>query len=412
MKQAGYGEDTSGWIFRTCKNKSNPYVIMDKRFLSDTNLSWKAKGILAYLLSKPDDWIIRESDIVAHARDGRDAIRAGLRELVAHRYIWKRQRKGENGQWGSTECLIFEVPPASEEELVKRLSQVGIDAGTPLTENPSTGNPVTAEENPVTENPSTGNPPLLSNEYTNATPLPSGLASFNPVPIVGSLAEEVPSPLPLSSSSAFPVTNVKLMAGGWNEETEGSPAGEPSRHRQKNSARQEESPPSCQKQAIGFNPGPLGKEPLNQEDVVLPKRRAKAPAIPEQAIVDLFHERCRSLPQVQVWNDARKRALRSRVQEAPERMNPEWWKTFFSAIEQSDFLSGRVPGRSGGAPFMATFDWILRPSNFVKILEGQYKNRKSTPKRGSGNLSERERREMTPKEYADWVFGEDDFIDV
>lgn len=37
---------------RRCPNN---FVMMDKTFLEDTRLSFKAKGILAYLLNKPDN---------------------------------------------------------------------------------------------------------------------------------------------------------------------------------------------------------------------------------------------------------------------------------------------------------------------------------------------------------------------
>ncbi len=37
------------------KKCQNNFVMMDKTFLEDTRLSFKAKGILAYLLSKPDN---------------------------------------------------------------------------------------------------------------------------------------------------------------------------------------------------------------------------------------------------------------------------------------------------------------------------------------------------------------------
>ena len=53
--------------FRIKKNKENPYVMLHKHFLTDKNLSWRDKGILAYLLSKPDDWIVRVEDIRNHA---------------------------------------------------------------------------------------------------------------------------------------------------------------------------------------------------------------------------------------------------------------------------------------------------------------------------------------------------------
>ena len=44
----------------------------------------------------------------------------------------------------------------------------------------------------------------------------------------------------------------------------------------------------------------------------------------------------------------------------------EFWKGFFRYIGNSDFLMGR------NGKFQATFDWIIKESNFVKILEGNY----------------------------------------
>jgi hypothetical protein len=37
-----------------CQKKRHPYAQIDKTPLLDTRLSWKARGILAYLLTKPD----------------------------------------------------------------------------------------------------------------------------------------------------------------------------------------------------------------------------------------------------------------------------------------------------------------------------------------------------------------------
>lgn len=82
-------------IFRVVKDKNNPYLIMHKHGLQDVNLSWKAKGILAYLLSLPDDWQIYESEIQQHARDGKDSLAAGIRELIQNKYIRRtRMRDG------------------------------------------------------------------------------------------------------------------------------------------------------------------------------------------------------------------------------------------------------------------------------------------------------------------------------
>lgn len=49
-------------------------------------------------------------------------------------------------------------------------------------------------------------------------------------------------------------------------------------------------------------------------------------------------------------------------------------------IAQSDFLQGKAVGRNG-RPFQLTFDWFIRPNNFIKVLEGNYSNNKSDQER-------------------------------
>jgi len=52
-------------IFRVHKEN---YVMLDKGFLNDTRLSWKAKGLLAYMLSLPNDWSFCISNLATHSK--------------------------------------------------------------------------------------------------------------------------------------------------------------------------------------------------------------------------------------------------------------------------------------------------------------------------------------------------------
>jgi len=47
-------------------------------------------------------------------------------------------------------------------------------------------------------------------------------------------------------------------------------------------------------------------------------------------------------------------------------------RRYFERVRASDFLMGR-----GSCDFRADFEWLMRPNNFVKVLEGRYDNRKS-----------------------------------
>lgn len=73
-------------IVRTSK-RENPFVMIDHRPLNDDNLSWQAKGLLAYLLSKPDNWIVIVADLVKRATNGRDSVNSILKELEQKGYI-------------------------------------------------------------------------------------------------------------------------------------------------------------------------------------------------------------------------------------------------------------------------------------------------------------------------------------
>jgi hypothetical protein len=46
-------------------------------------------------------------------------------------------------------------------------------------------------------------------------------------------------------------------------------------------------------------------------------------------------------------------------------------RRYFERVRASDFLMGR-----GTCDFRADFEWLMRPNNFVKVLEGRYDNRK------------------------------------
>lgn len=90
--------------------RENPFVQIDKRPLGDMRLSWRAKGILAYLLSKPDDWTVQTGDILNHGTEGRDAVRAAMIELRDTGYA-KLENTRDGREWH-----IFENPEPCPEK--------------------------------------------------------------------------------------------------------------------------------------------------------------------------------------------------------------------------------------------------------------------------------------------------------
>lgn len=98
------------------------------------------------------------------------------------------------------------------------------------------------------------------------------------------------------------------------------------------------------------------------------------PACPHKAIIAAYHEILPELRQVRDWNETRARLLSRRWAESQERQNLPWWQEYFRYVRTSKFLMGKTIGRDG-RPFDCDLEWLVRPTNFAKVIEGKYEER-------------------------------------
>lgn len=99
-------------------------------------------------------------------------------------------------------------------------------------------------------------------------------------------------------------------------------------------------------------------------DLDIEKRESKQePHIDYKMVVDNFHFLCPRLPKVKKLDDNRRKTIKAwgNIQEILDT---------FTKAGKSDFLSG-----DNNRNWRATFDWIIKPGNRLKILEGAYDNR-------------------------------------
>lgn len=89
--------------------KSTNYSVINNDFLRRNDLSWKAKGIMAYLLTLPDDWTIYINELIKHSTDGRAGFYSGWNELKKEGYITRYpvREKGKIIRW---ETIVREIP--------------------------------------------------------------------------------------------------------------------------------------------------------------------------------------------------------------------------------------------------------------------------------------------------------------
>ena len=81
-----------------------------------------------------------------------------------------------------------------------------------------------------------------------------------------------------------------------------------------------------------------------------------------QQVVDLYHSICTSFPSVRSLSDARKKAIKSRL----KTYSLDDFRQVFKNAEESSFLKGLDGG------WKASFDWLIKEANMLKVLEGNY----------------------------------------
>ena len=99
---------------------------MSNYHLKDRSLTYKAKGLLSFMLSLPSDWDYSLKGLCAISKESRDGIRSILKELQEHHYLEIEKTRGDKGYF-EYNYLIYEIPHFINREMIKN---------TPDTENP------------------------------------------------------------------------------------------------------------------------------------------------------------------------------------------------------------------------------------------------------------------------------------
>lgn len=131
------------------------YTVIANETVGDQRLTWAARGLLLYLLSKPDHWRVSVAHLQletqqSRAPSGRDAVYALLTELEQRGYITRQQARADGGRMGAVDYVVHETPQ-------------------PLPAQPDTANPQVSDAPPLPAQPYPADPPLVSTEKTVST---------------------------------------------------------------------------------------------------------------------------------------------------------------------------------------------------------------------------------------------------
>ena len=94
----------------------------------------------------------------------------------------------------------------------------------------------------------------------------------------------------------------------------------------------------------------------------------KKPAGEIHELICLWNEHATNLSKVNLTNKKREQKIKNIWQN----LKPEQWLQVIKKINASDFCCGK-----SSTGWRATFDWLLQPETYLKVLEGKYDNRQT-----------------------------------
>ena len=133
------------------------FTMVPNYILMQRDISLKAIGLYAKLLSFPNDWNFTEKGLMSLIKDGKDSLKSALQELEDLGLFYKFQSRKSNGTLGEIIFYISPVPMTQEMkfeimgrfnplEIVKSDESIGITEFQPLS-----GNPLAVK--PISDNP-------------------------------------------------------------------------------------------------------------------------------------------------------------------------------------------------------------------------------------------------------------------
>lgn len=152
------------------QKRTSPYVMVDKSIFEDSKISWKAKGLMGYFLSRPDNWQIHLRDLYNRATDGYDSVKSGLKELRNFGYVQLVCNRNEKGTIIEWVYVVYEIPLNAKSLQAKPLEEYPLmderlKEDIPPVEKPLMADPL--EVNPLHNNNDLNIKEFTKNEYNN-----------------------------------------------------------------------------------------------------------------------------------------------------------------------------------------------------------------------------------------------------
>ena len=99
-------------VIKVVKDKN--FTVMSNYHLRDKRLSFKAMGLMSFMLSVSDDWEYSVNGLAQCAKDKKDSVLSALKELKEYGYLKIENKRNEKGVFQGAVYTIYEKPPCTE----------------------------------------------------------------------------------------------------------------------------------------------------------------------------------------------------------------------------------------------------------------------------------------------------------
>ena len=102
--------------------QTDKFTVLPNQIFNDLN-DGLAIGILAYLLSKPNDWVTYKQQLYSHFSEGRQRIDKSFKLLEEKRYIIGVQKVDKTGKFNGYEWVVYNEPIKENRKSETRLTE-------------------------------------------------------------------------------------------------------------------------------------------------------------------------------------------------------------------------------------------------------------------------------------------------
>lgn len=95
--------------------RKETFTVVNNTVINDNRLSFRAKGVLVYILSKPDNWRVSERNLANDGPDGRSAVANALTELEQAGYLQRTRTRNEDGTFAWDSVIYDEPQPVADD---------------------------------------------------------------------------------------------------------------------------------------------------------------------------------------------------------------------------------------------------------------------------------------------------------